>query len=201
MAMARPRSRVFERPSSKQRAITPSSKEMTPAQKEKEKELMARVGNECFEHVKGCCGTHIYAHQKATAINLLLHHDWLCELRHAMRPRRTHLGFTADAFAHMRQRDSLLDSPPKNPPPVEEAWRPGTAPRFLAEGIVWPQHTYDRRRPSRRASRPTTGPSSARPSALLLRKALEPSISGCYLKLMLGSSPVPYRGRKLATCA
>ena len=40
----------------------------------------------------------------------------------------------------MRQRDSLLDSPPKNPPPVEEAWRPGTAPRFLAEGIVWPQH-------------------------------------------------------------
>ena len=25
-------------------------------------------------------------------------------------------------------------------PPVEEAWRPGTAPRFLAEGIVWPQH-------------------------------------------------------------
>ncbi len=140
MAMARPRSRVFERPSSKQRAITPSSKEMTPAQKEKEKELMARVGNECFEAVKGCCGTHIYAHQKATAINLLLHHDWLCELRHAMRPRRTHLGFTADAFAHMRQRDSLLDSPPKNPPPVEEAWRPGTAPRFLAEGIVWPQH-------------------------------------------------------------
>ena len=89
MAMARPRSRVFERPSSKQRAITPSSKEMTPAQKEKEKELMARVGNECFEAVKGCCGTHIYAHQKATAINLLLHHDWLCELRHAMRPRRT----------------------------------------------------------------------------------------------------------------
>ena len=130
MAMARPRSRVFERPSSKQRAITPSSKEMTPAQKEKEKELMARVGS-ASEAVKGCCGTHIYAHQKATAINLLLHHDWLCELRHAMRPRRTHLGFTADAFAHMRQRDSLLDSPPKNPPPVEEAWRPGTAPRFL----------------------------------------------------------------------
>ena len=77
MAMARPRSRVFERPSSKQRAITPSSKELTPQQKEREKELMARVGNECFEAVKGCCGTHIYAHQKATAINLLLHHDWL----------------------------------------------------------------------------------------------------------------------------
>ena len=200
MAMARPRSRVFERPSSKQRAITPSSKEMTPAQKEKEKELMARVGNECFEHVKGCCGTHIYAHQKATAINLLLHHDWLCELRHAMRPRRTHLGFTADAFAHMRQRDSLLDSPPKNPPPVEEAWRPGTAPRFLAEGIVWPQHI----RPATAVAEgepPDDWPQFCKAFCITIKRALEPSISGCYLKLMLGSSPVPYRGRKLATCA
>jgi len=172
MALARPRSQAGHaaRPRSQARAIPKEVKELTPKEKEREKALMLRIGNECFEVIKGISGTHVYLHQKANAISLLLHHDWLCELRHAMRPRRTHIGYTSDAFAHMRRRDALLDGLPPPPDgaaehrsfdeitgysadawrpgtaidetdaPMSPPWRPGTAPRFLAEGVPWPAH-------------------------------------------------------------
>ena len=114
--------------------MSPSALTKKLTEEEKEKELMARVGMDNLQLVKGCSGTHDYALNKRIAGQLLRHFDWVCEIQQKMAP---------DYFAEKRMPDAEADAA------AEAAERPDGPyawPQFcrgfcrtVADGTVW-QH-------------------------------------------------------------